>query len=142
MTVVVQGVGRREVEQFICRSDVPPEHIRIFFQCFRATTQYWMGIKDGEVVCIWGIVPPTLSSDNAYLWLYTTPALEGNEFVFVRHSQRAVEEILRTYPRIVGHATVGADRSIRWLRWLGAKFDEPVDSLIPFTIRTKKWRTP
>lgn len=138
MTVSVKPATRNEVEQFIRNSDVPPEHIRIFFQCFRATTEYWMGALDGETICIWGIIPPTLLSDNVYLWLYTTPDLEGNEFVFVRHSQRAVEEILRSYPRIIGHATVGADRSIRWLRWLGAKFGEPDGGLIPFTITENK----
>ena len=141
MSISVKSAERAEVERFIVASDLPPDHVHIFIQCFRSTTQYWIGRCGDEVICIYGIVPPTLASDNAYLWLYTTPALEGNEFLFVRHSQRCAEEILKLYPRIVGHATVGADRSIRWLRWLGAKFGEPQGGLIPFTIRMKKWRT-
>ena len=90
--------------------------------CLLMSTVIWAGFIDGRLACIWGVIPPTLMSDQAYLWLYTTDVIKGHEFLLVRHSQLVIDEILDLYPSIVGHAIIGSDKSIRWLKWLGAKF--------------------
>lgn len=95
----------------------------------------WIGSEGSKILCVWGLIPPSLLSDRAYLWLFTTEHMREHVFLFVRYSQRAVREMLQVYPVIVGHAQVGADRSIRWLRWLGAQFGDPQGQLIPFEIR-------
>ena len=92
-------------------------------------------MDDGKVAGFWGIVLPTLISDRAYLWLYTTPALDDHQFVFVRQSQIWIKETLKEFPLIVGHAFAARTKSIRWLKWLGAKFLQPEGRLIPFEIR-------
>lgn len=102
------------------------------------TSCSWIGIMDGEIACMWGIIPPTLLSNQCYLWLNTTEALRGNEFLFVRKSQRVIEDILGEYPEITGHVIRGQDQSIRWLGWLGADFGEPEELFIPFVIRAKQ----
>jgi hypothetical protein len=78
-------------------------------------------------------------SERAYLWLFTTEHLHNHVFMFIRHSQRAVQEMLTEFPTIVGHAALGSTRSIQWLRWLGAEFTEPVGQFLPFTIKAKQW---
>src|SRR5262245_24568769 len=98
------------------------------------STEIWAGYIDDELACIWGVVPPSLMSFQAYLWLYTTDVIKEHQFVLVRHSQMVIEELLKDYTSIVGHAIVGSDKSIRWLKWLGAKFGEPQGSGIPFRI--------
>lgn len=105
-----------------------------FGRYFLTSTELWVGMKDSELVCVWGLAPASLLSNQAYLWLYTLPALKGNEFLFVRHSQRAVEQMLERYSMIVGHTTAETEQVVRWLRWLGAKFGEPEGKFIPFTI--------
>lgn len=102
--------------------------------CLLMSTVIWAGFIDGRLACIWGVIPPTLMSSQAYLWLYTTDVIKGHEFILVRHSQLVIEEILEEYPSIVGHALMGADKSIRWLKWLGAKFGSPQGTGIPFRI--------
>jgi hypothetical protein len=102
--------------------------------CLLMSTTIWAGFIDDELACIWGVIPPTLMSTQAYLWLYTTDVIEEHQFVLVRHSQMVVEEILKEYPSIVGHATLGSGKSIRWLKWLGAKFGPPMGTGIPFRI--------
>ena len=99
------------------------------------STRVWVGMDNGKVAAFWGIMLPTLISDRAYLWLYTTPALDNHKFVFVRQSQVWIKETLKEFPLIVGHALAGEDKSIRWLKWLGAKFLHPEGKLIPFEIR-------
>lgn len=101
------------------------------------SSHIWIGLVDKKLICFWGLNPPTLLSDCAYLWMYTTPALDEHMFVFVRQSQIAIEKMLAEYQLIGGHAAVGNSRAIRWLKWLGAEFGEPVGKLIPFYIRAK-----
>lgn len=103
------------------------------------SSQIWLGTDDGKVLALWGLIPPTILSDVAYLWLHTTRHLTGHTFVLVRHSQRLVQDMLHDYPTIVGHGTVGARRSLRWLRWLGAEFGEPQGQFLPFKIEANKW---
>lgn len=114
-----------------------PEQRSFFKRCIFTAGKLWAGFVDGELVCFWGLVPPTLLSDQAYLWLYTTPALEGKEFYFIRQSQLAVEAMLQSYSLIVGHAVIDNSKAIRWLKWLGAKFGHPEGAVIPFTIARK-----
>lgn len=138
MTVNIGTIEREKAVKFITTADIPREHLGAFHRTLAQTEEFWAGIIDEEVVCIYGIIPPSLASDNAYFWLYTTPALAGNEFIFVRHSQREVENLLKRYPKIVGHTDRRAKQSMRWLRWLGAVFKETEGGLIPFSIRAKK----
>jgi hypothetical protein len=32
----------------------------------------WAGLVDEEVACVWGLIPPSILGDKAYLWLITT----------------------------------------------------------------------
>jgi len=96
------------------------------------------GMVDGKIACVWGLIPPTLLSNKAYLWLLTTDIVAEHKFLFVRHSQRYVEEALKQYPIIVGDCLIGNASAMRWLRWLGAEFGEPDGGRIPFMIKAKR----
>lgn len=104
------------------------------------TSKIWVGFgRRGEFGCAWGLIPPTILSETAYLWLYhIEEVVTENQFVFVRKSQRMVEEMLEEYPRITGYCQTSKPSSIRWLRWLGASFGEPGEKVVPFVIRKKK----
>lgn len=108
-----------------------------FHQCVSFSTILRVGSIDGEVACIWGLIPPTLTHNQAYLWLYTTDALEGNEFSFVRSSQLELSKLLETYEVIVGHTEITNRRGMRWIRWLGGVYGPPQGIVAPFMIRRK-----
>lgn len=99
--------------------------------------QVWIGKDGDEVLCFMGLIPPTLLSDRAYLWMRTTDASREHVFVLVRQSQRLIARMLRDFPLIVGHCEVNNPKAVRWLRWLGATFGTPEGHLIPFEIRAK-----
>lgn len=107
-------------------------------RCVDETTVVWAGLYKGQLKAFWGLVPPTMISDTAYLWLYVTEAIDDCEFVFVRNSQRAVEQALQRYPNIVGHCLCNDKRAQRWLKWLGAKFDKSDGTKVPFTIKARE----
>lgn len=115
-----------------------PEEAQIMSRCTKLSSEVWTGIIDGQIVCVWGVAPPSLLSEQAYLWLYTNDMIKGHEFVFVRHSQRVIEDLLKRFKLIVGVCSLEAKQSIRWLKFLGAKFGESEDGkYIPFQIRKK-----
>lgn len=140
MTVAMEELSKSELWELISQKVVPTvskDSLAKFQRAMIATTVVWGGKVGADYKCLWGLIPPTLLSNEAYLWLHVLEPVEEYEFVFVRYSQRAIAQALEAFPRIVGHCEVGEDRSIRWLKWLGATFKEPEGRLIPFVIRRK-----
>lgn len=138
MKSAIRKLDASEMQDLIS-SEIAPKlnevDARKFEAVRRVTQMAWAGYIGKKFVCVYGLIPPTLLSDNAWLWLHTTDEIKGNEFIFVRQSQRAVEAMLKVYPALIGNCEVGAEHSIRWVKWLGGKFGEPVDGLTPFVIR-------
>lgn len=105
---------------------------------FLGISQYaWEGKVDGKQACLWGLISPTLLSDQAYLWLHTTEIAEQHQFLLVRYSAKMIERMLQDFSSINGHCAVEDPCAQRWLKWLGAEFGFPNGKLIPFTIRRK-----
>lgn len=97
--------------------------------------EVYAGYVDEELVCLWGLIPPSFLSMEAYLWMWCSEAMIGHQFIFVRHSQRQIEKMLLRYEQIKGHCTVGS-KARRWLSWLGAEFEPyPEDGKLGFVIR-------
>lgn len=105
--------------------------------CILSSQSTWAGVVDGEVACVWGVISPSLLSDQAYLWLLTTDLVDEHKFLLVRHAQIIVEDLLKEYRTIVGHVHAERPRSIKWLKMLGAKFGDPDGLCIPF--RIERW---
>lgn len=112
---------------------------KIMNECFKGSTVVWVGLIDNKVACIWGVALPTILSDRAYLWLWSSDVVKDHPFVFVRRAQIVIKELLGEYEYVVGVVDTSdsnAHNSVRWLKLLGAKFGEPSDGgLIPFQIR-------
>jgi hypothetical protein len=104
--------------------------------CFDMSACMWAGFINDKLACIWGLIPPSLMSNQAYLWLYTTDVIKEHQFILVRHSQLVMEEMLKRYKSVCGHVVLGRgdSKAVRWLKWLGAKFGEPEGSGVPFRI--------
>jgi hypothetical protein len=118
-------------------SELPVRQANIMEFCTKTSVPLWRGEVDGQLACIWGLIPGSLLSDHAYIWLYTTELVQEHQFIFVRYSQLMIKEMLKEYEFITGNTVAGEDRSIRWLKWLGAEFGMPKGKLIPFVIRRK-----
>lgn len=95
------------------------------------------GLVDGRIACMWGLIPPTLLSETAYIWLLTTDIAEEHKFLLIRHSQMYMQEALKSYPCLVGDVILPNEPAIKWLKWLGAEFEKPEGRLLKFSIRRK-----
>jgi len=119
MPTVVVSRERADVEPLL--EALPPRDEFIMRNWLLTSSDVWVGIIHKEIVGCWGVVPATLLSFTGYLWLYHTPAVEKNRFLFVRYSQLAIEQMLEKYDSLIGHVRCDAADSRRWLKWLGAE---------------------
>lgn len=137
MRVAVKPVAINQARDLVKAIGLTEANETTMASCLKLSSDVWVGLVDDILACIWGVIPPTLMSNQAYLWLYSTELIAEHQFTFVRHSQLVVEELLKHYELITGVTDPTADRSKRWLKWLGAKFGEPSDGQLPFIIRRK-----
>lgn len=140
MTVSIQPLLSNHISQLISFATglkLNAKESGILEFCQSLSSEVWTGYVDDKLICCWGLIPPTILSNQAYLWMHSTPAVREHSFVLVRHSQRVIEQVLNRYDRIVGDCLVDAEDSIRWLKWLGATFVESDGPYRSFVIRKK-----
>jgi|SRR5215469_1413324 len=137
--ITIQEAPLYRTKEVIARSAVAsvPGAEKKLRECLYRSTAKWIGYVDGEVACMWGLVPQSLLSDQAYLWLITTDIAAEHKFLLVRYSQLFVERALQAYPVITGHCEAGNYAAKRWLKWLGAEFGPSDGKQIVFAIRRK-----
>lgn len=107
----------------------------VMSSCYLFSEGAWVGQINGDLACAWGLIPPTILSDTAYIWLITTPLVEEHKFIFTRHSQLIVEQILQRYSTVCGECLRDDVGAIRWVKWLGGKFEFPEGKKVRFVIR-------
>lgn len=117
------------------RIKISHEDNKYLMQYLQRSLFAWTGLVDGQVACMWGIIAPTALSTRGYLWLFTTKLVDQHKFLFVRHSQLVIEEMLKIFPKITGTVVATQTRSILWLKWLGVEFRTEEDGMIHFELR-------
>jgi hypothetical protein len=118
----------KKVSSFDLRSligyDAPPEVLAAHVACITDSTVIWLGLADGVPACAFGLIPVgNIFTDRAYLWLIWTRMCEQHPLRLIRWGRRAMAEMRKEYPRIVGLCKCDNPSSQAWLKWLGAEFD-------------------
>jgi|SRR5215467_4666379 len=121
MRVEIKRAAALDISNIIKRSPVAgaPNAEADLKRYLGISYEAWTGLIDEEVVCVWGIISPTILSDKGYLWLLTTDLVDKHPFTFVRHSQIVIRDLMKHLNYIEGHVMTNSERSIRWLKWLG-----------------------
>ena len=95
--------------------------------------EVYVGYVDGDLICCWGIIPPSYLSTQAYIWMWASGKVP-HQLLFIRHSVKQVRQFLSRYETLTGHCKLSEGSAQRWLHWLGAEFGPPADGLRPFVI--------
>lgn len=106
-------------------------------ECLYRSSVRCVGYVDRKPACVWGLIPRSLLSNQAYIWLLTTEIAAEHKFLLVRYSQLFVAEALKTYSTLYGHVDAGNFPAKRWLKWLGAEFGETDGKKVHFVIRKR-----
>ncbi len=104
-------------------NDFPSEEREILLQFGSLSNPLYVGTYEGQLVCLVGLIPPTLLSDTAYIWCHHTDLVADHKLLFGRYAKRLVAQLMQLYPRLIGHCL--NEDSWRWLRSLGAKLTSP-----------------
>jgi hypothetical protein len=82
--------------------------------------------NDGQIVAMMGLTPMDGTRDLAGVWLLGSDEIEEIAGSFVRATRFAIYEVaLKRYPELFNFVDVRNRKSIRWLKRMGAQFDEP-----------------
>jgi hypothetical protein len=136
MNVQIREIDSEKLSEMLKDAHVKltDREAKIIDHCHNISMTTWVGYNDEQLICAWGIVPPSILSQEVYLWLHTTGAVKTSQFLFVRHSQLFIQKLLREYTAVIGHVKADATHSKRWLRWLGAEFYPGKNGTLNFRI--------
>ncbi|NJO00347.1 MAG: DUF2833 domain-containing protein [Bacteroidia bacterium] len=100
----------------------PTEAVR---RCIEETI-FSLTVEDsGKPVAIFGINPENILGDSAIIWMLSTDHIDGLRKRFARNSRRFVDLMLDYYPNLENYVSVENKKSIEWLKFCGAEFEEP-----------------
>jgi hypothetical protein len=80
----------------------------------------------GRVICLAGVAPRSLLSGNGTVWLIASPDVERMPMTFLRTTRAYLTRLKSEYRVLMNHVDARNEKSIAWLRWLGASIADPV----------------
>ena len=103
-------------------SDDPDADLRRMIATARRSRATYI---DGDLVCIFGVSASTTLGDVGCPWALTTRAVERREFrrEFIAGSRVGLEWLGQDFRRLWNLVAEENAAAIRWLRWLGFRFD-------------------
>lgn len=75
---------------------------------------------------IFGIKPESYMGDRATIWFLGTDDLDKIKVRFLKQSKKFVKMFLSFYPYLYNYVHIHNFQSIEWLKYCGAKMDEPI----------------
>src|SRR5215472_2476859 len=99
MKVKIKSVDQESLAKLLSEAQVKltDREAKMIDYCHGLSQTTWVGNNDEQLICAWGIVPPSLLSSEVYLWLHATGAIKTSQFLFVRHSQLFIQALLEDY---------------------------------------------
>jgi hypothetical protein len=78
------------------------------------------GTADGEVGCIFGVVPVlTLFDQEGSPWMLGTDLVTRHQRVLMRRCRPYIQDMLRIYPHLVNAVHADNHAALRWLKSVG-----------------------
>ena len=120
LTLVLRQADREEVEALTGRD--PREAL---VESVARSASAWAGLADGELVCLFGVVPMTLVGVTGIPWLLGAESVTRYGRPFLRRNRAWLREMRHAFPVLRNVVDARNTVSIRWLEWLGFTLGTP-----------------
>ena len=95
----------------------------------------WTGmVGDSEPVCMFGVAPLDLLGSTGSPWLLGTDAVQKYAVTFLKLNKVYISKMLDIFPHLLNYVDARHVAAIRWLTWLGFKFDREAVPFGPFNL--------
>lgn len=121
---IVKDVRAADRAEFYAMSRREPREVML--EGLRFSTKAWTGFVNGVPVCMFGVAPASLLGSAGIPWLVGTNRLVSHQFAFVRRCRGYILEMQADYARLANVVDARNKVAIRWLRWLGFQFHDPI----------------
>lgn len=121
LTLALRKADREEVEALTGRN--PRE---VLVESVKVSQKAWAGLADDRLVCLFGVAPLSLTGVTGIPWLVGSDDICTYSRQFLRRNRAYVREMLADFPVLRNVVDQRNTVSIRWLRWLGFSFGEPL----------------
>lgn len=87
-----------------------------------ASTQAWTGLVDCQPICVFGI--SEWPDGTGRPWMVGTELLAKHQKIFLRRCKNCVAIMQDNYSLLHNYVDARNLLAVKWLKWLGFKFDE------------------
>lgn len=123
VSTVAENMRKSDVDE-IWKSDMalPLNALEMSFS--RSQTCLTATLNDTPV-CITGVVPVTLLSEYGTIWMLGTGEMDMHKTSVAKLSRAVVKYLLSKYIFLFNYVSIENVRTIKWLKFCGAKFYDP-----------------
>jgi hypothetical protein len=122
---ISKNMRKADVEEVAAAGGKGP--VRALSGSLERSAVAWTGMIDDRPVCMFGVSPIDILGGIGSPWLLGTDEIERCAVSFLRLNKRYVAQMLDLFPHLVNFVDARNKLSIKWLKWLGFRFDpEPV----------------
>ncbi|MCP4127346.1 MAG: hypothetical protein GY753_09820 [Gammaproteobacteria bacterium] len=93
--------------------------LEVVGQSFDASEAAWTGEWDGEIVCLFGVVPYSVLTGDGCPWLVSTDKILECQKTFLKMNRGYVDRMSLLYSSLYNYVDTRNEVARRWLAWLG-----------------------
>jgi len=118
----------READQSECYAAIGASAESGLLQSFAHTSEgmRWAVVSERETIAIFGCAATAILSQTGIPWMVGTDRVAEFPISFARGGRRYVREMLTRFSYLENWVDVRNELSIKWLKWCGFHFDDPI----------------
>ena len=110
----------READIDECWASSHSAPLEALMRAYEISDKVYAGLTPkGEVVCIFGIAPRSVTSDVGCPWMLATDQLDLHARKFARASLKGMRWFQSAYPKLQNYVDARNESAVNWIKWLG-----------------------
>jgi hypothetical protein len=107
-------------------------------ESYACSDECYAMVSEGAVLCVFGTSPYEGNTDLGIPWLLASDKFYNQSRGFARECREYIRRMHNKYPTLVNMVYAENEKAIRWLKWCGFKFMDPITvepsgaSFLPF----------